>query len=201
LIHAYCGGIAKLRLEVEDARAALDAERKAHEETREHLRLTKHAFDVQCDLTDKAADAIRAERARREEAERERCERWQEKLSPLLARVATLEFRAAQLQGSLGAIRECCARCDDPAVTIAHIGSLAHAALAPAPTSSTPPPATKTSETLPMCGAPSCDNRADPRWFIHVNGHPIPACDGHGCGSLHPCAGCQQPPRADGGGK
>jgi uncharacterized coiled-coil DUF342 family protein len=32
LIHAYCGGIAKLRPEVEDARAALDAERKAHED-------------------------------------------------------------------------------------------------------------------------------------------------------------------------
>lgn len=41
------------------------------------------------------------------------------------------------------------------------------------------------------CSEPDCGNLADPRWFIHVNGRPMPACDGHGCASGEPCSECR----------
>lgn len=40
------------------------------------------------------------------------------------------------------------------------------------------------------CAVADCENAADPRWFVHVLGKALPACDGHGCAPGDPCIGC-----------
>lgn len=42
------------------------------------------------------------------------------------------------------------------------------------------------------CNARGCDNAADPRWFFHVLGEPMPACDAHGCSSGDLCQECRE---------
>lgn len=36
-----------------------------------------------------------------------------------------------------------------------------------------------------VCGRPS-----DPRWYVHADGGPMPACDGCGCAGSYKCKGC-----------
>jgi hypothetical protein len=44
---------------------------------------------------------------------------------------------------------------------------------------------------MEKCAAPGCIDLADPRWFVHVNGVALPACDGHGCARpAEPCREC-----------
>lgn len=43
---------------------------------------------------------------------------------------------------------------------------------------------------LPKCAVEGCTNQADPRWYVHINGAALPACDGHGCDAAQPCDAC-----------
>jgi hypothetical protein len=40
---------------------------------------------------------------------------------------------------------------------------------------------------IPMCAVLGCENRSDPRWYVHSTDGPLMACDGHGCAGACNC--------------
>jgi len=45
---------------------------------------------------------------------------------------------------------------------------------------------------MTACAVPGCPNNADdPRYFVHVGGQALPACDAHGCSRGLPCDECR----------